>query len=123
MSKIKFSPKGIWKFTVDVFDKFIDDKCPKLGAALSPLLIITIGVAGLIFGDDAARGQIVGELESLVGYKSAEMIQSALQQVSFSTANIIAIVVSLITMIIGSTVVFVDLQDSLNMVWKIKPKP
>ncbi len=128
---MKIKVKSIWSFIVDVFNKFIDDKCPKLGAALSfytifslaPLLIIAIGVAGLIFGESAARGQIFGEIKSMVGEESAILIQSALKQVSFSTANIIAIVISVITMIIGSTVVFVELQDSLDMVWKVKPKP
>ena len=125
--KLKF----IWDFLYEVFDKFIDDKCPKLGAALSfytifslaPLLIIAISVAGLIFGEKAASGQIVSEIKDMVGNESAVLIQDALRKVSFSSANIIAIVVSLVTMIIGSTVVFVELQDSLDMIWKVKPKP
>ncbi len=128
---LKKKLKFIWVFLVDVFNKFIDDKCPKLGAALSfytifslaPLLIIAISVAGLIFGETAARGQIVNEIKDMVGDESAVLIQSALTKVSLSTANIIAIIVSLTTMIIGSTVVFVELQDSLDMVWKVKPKP
>ncbi len=126
-SKLKF----IWEFLVDVINKFIDDKCPKLGAALSfytifslaPLLIIAISVAGLIFGEKAASGQIVGEIKDMVGNESAVLIQNALRKVSFSSANIIAIIMSLVTMIIGSTVVFVELQDSLDMIWKVKPKP
>ncbi len=123
--------KFIWEFLWDVFNKFIDDKCPKLGAALSfytifslaPLLIIAISVAGLIFGEKAASGQIVGEIKDMVGNESAVLIQDALRKVSFSSANIIAIIMSLVTMIIGSTVVFVELQDSLDMIWKVKPKP
>jgi len=128
---MKKNIKFIWEFLLDVINKFIDDKCPKLGAALSfytifslaPLLIIAISVAGLIFGEKAASGQIVGEIKDIVGPESAVLIQNALKKVSFSAANIIAIVMSLVTMIIGSTVVFVELQDSLDMVWKVKPKP
>lgn len=123
--------KFIWEFLLDVINKFIDDKCPKLGAALSfytifslaPLLIIAISVAGLIFGEKAASGQIFSEIKDMVGPESATLIQNALKKVSLSSANIIAIIISLITMIIGSTVVFVELQESLDMVWKVKPKP
>ena len=94
--------KFIWEFLWDVFNKFIDDKCPKLGAALSfytifslaPLLIIAISVAGLIFGESAARGQIVNQIKDMVGNESAILIQNALKKVSLSTANIIAILVS-----------------------------
>ncbi len=128
---MKKNIKFIWEFLLDVINKFIDDKCPKLGAALSfytifslaPLLIIAISVAGLIFGEKAASGQIVNEIKDMVGSESAVLIQNALKKVSLSSANIIAITMSLITMIIGSTVVFVELQDSLDMIWKVKPKP
>lgn len=129
--ELKFSPKGIWKFTKEVFEKFIDDKAPKLGASLSfytifslaPLMIIVISLAGFIFGEEAARGQIFYQIRGLIGDDGAQVIQTALKNTQYSWGGVIAIVISLVTMLIGSTVVFVELQESLDMVWKVKPKP
>jgi membrane protein len=128
---MKIKPKTIWKFIVEVFEKFIDDKAPKLGAALSfytifslaPLLIIAISVAGAIFGKDAARGELVGQIEGLIGEEGAKLIQIALKNAQYREHGFIPIIVSVVTLIIGSTVVFVDLQESLDMVWKVKAKP
>lgn len=128
---MKVNIKSIWKFIVDVFDKFISDKAPKLGAALSfytmfslaPLLLIAISVAGFIFGEDAARGEIVVQIEGLIGREGATVVQTALKNARYSGEGIVAIVISFFTLLIGSTIVFVELQDSLNMIWKVKPKP
>ena len=128
---MKLKPKSIWNFIKDVFEKFIDDKAPKLGAALSfytlfslaPLLIIAISVAGSIFGRRAARGEIVGQIKSLVGEEGARVVQTALRNAHLGHESGIALIISIATLIIGSTIVFVDLQESLDMVWKVKPKP
>lgn len=127
----KFSLKGIWKFTRDVFDKFIEDKCPKLGAALSfytlssiaPIIIISISVAASLFGREAARGEIISQIQDIVGYDAAQVIQTALKNAQYSNQGLIAIIGGFIALVIGSTVVFVELQDSLNIIWKVKPKP
>jgi membrane protein len=128
---MKINPKGIWKFLVNVFDKWSTDKAPKLGAALSfytifslaPLLVIIISVAGLLFGEEAARGEIVQQIEGLIGREGAAIVQTALKNTSNSESGIIAIIISLITSIVGSTIVFVELQDSLDMIWRVRPKP
>ena len=128
---MKFSFKEIWKFIIAVFDQWMEDKCPKLGTALSfytifslsPLLVIVIFVAGLIFGADAARGEIVYQIRDLVGQEGSEAVQTALKNTQYSDEGIIAIIISAVTLLIGSTVVFVELQESLNMIWKVKPKP
>lgn len=128
---MKFSPKGIWKFIVTLFDEWSEDKCPKLGAALSfytifsisPLLVIAIYVAGLLFGEEAARGEIFFQIRDLIGSEGAQAVQTALRNTQYSDEGVIAIVVSAVTLLIGSTAVFIELQDSLNMIWKVKPKP
>jgi membrane protein len=128
---IKVRPKGIWIFIKDVFNEFIDDKCPKLGAALSfytlfsiaPIIVISISVAASIFGRQAARGEIINQIQGLVGYEGAQVIQTALKNAQYSHQGIIAIISGLVALVIGSTVVFAELQDSLNTVWKVKPKP
>jgi membrane protein len=123
--------KRIWKFIYKVFDEWIDDKAPKLGASLSfytmfsiaPLLIIIISIAGLLFGAEAARNEIIGQIEGLIGRQGAEVVQTALKNSSNPITGVIAIIVSFLTLIFSATAAFIDLQESLNMIWKVKPKP
>jgi membrane protein len=100
-----FNLKEIWKFIATV-----------------PLLVIVISVAGFIFGENAARGEIVYQIKDLFGQEGAEVVQTALKNTQYSDEGIIAVIISAVTLLIGSTAVFVELQESLNMIWKIKPK-
>jgi membrane protein len=108
-----------------------DDNIQKMGASLSyftvfsltPLLIIVIAVAGFIFGPDAAQGRIFTEFGSIIGKDSALLIQTAIRQSTEKGTGIIAAVIGGVTLIIGAMSVFVELQDSLNIIWKVKPKP
>ncbi|HZW39669.1 MAG: YihY/virulence factor BrkB family protein [Syntrophothermus sp.] len=128
---MKFSIKGIFNFIKQSFTKWSDDKAPKLGAALSyytifsiaPLLVIAISVAGLIFGQDAAQGRVVLQLQGLLGHDGAQFVQDALKNSSDVKTGIIAGIASVVTLFIASTAVFIELQDSLNMIWGVKPKP
>lgn len=121
----------IWNFIEKVFDHWIEDKCPKLGAALSfytifslsPLLVIAVSIAGFIFGEEAARGEIVYQIQDLVGQEGAMIVQTALKNSQYSAEGLRALVISAVTLLIGSTVVFVELKDSLNLIWKVKRKP
>jgi membrane protein len=123
--------KAIINFIKEVFTKFIDDKAPKLGASLSfytifslaPLLIITISVMGLVFGEEAARQSLVEQISELIGEDGAIVVETALRNSADQTQGIIALIISLVTLAIGSTFVFIELQDSLDMIWKVKPKP
>jgi membrane protein len=85
---------------------------------LAPLLIIVIAVAGAVFGVEAARGAIVGQIAGLVGAPAAEAIQSLLKAAQETTTNIFATVVGLVTMLVGATTVVVELQDDLDHIWK-----
>lgn len=123
--------KTTWKFLVQIFDEWIDDKAPKLAAALSfytifsmaPLVLISISVAGLVFGEAAAQGRIVNEIETFVGKEGAILIQRAVMKSNEGGGNIIATIIGLITLFIGASAVFVELQDSLNLIWKVRQKP
>jgi membrane protein len=131
VDEMKFSFKGIVDFIKAVVEKWSNDKAPKLAASLafytifslSPLLIIIISIAGLLFGAEAARGEIVTEIEDLIGREGAEVVQTALKNSADTETGIMSLVISLVTLMIGSTVVFIELQDSLDMIWKVKPKP
>jgi membrane protein len=107
-----------------------DDYAPSMGAALAyyslfsaaPLLIITIAVAGLFFGQEAAQGEIVGRIQGLIGRESAIVVQGLLKSASNPTRNIFAMAVSIITLVIGATTVFAELQSDLDRIWRV-PAP
>lgn len=120
-----------WGLTKQTFKEWSDDKAPRLGAALSyytvfslaPVLILVISIAGLAFGKDAAEGRIVGELQGLLGKEGAEVIQTMLAKASHPAKGIISAVIGVITLLLGATGVLIELQDALNTVWKVVPKP
>jgi membrane protein len=124
-------PGKIYGMLKETVSQWVDDKSLKLGAALSyytvfslpPLLLIVIAVAGLVFGEEAARGQIVGQFEGLIGKESASVVQSMIAKAANPQKGVIATVIGLIVLLVGASAVFIELQDSLNTVWKVKPKP
>ncbi|MHB1133023.1 MAG: YihY/virulence factor BrkB family protein, partial [Chloroflexota bacterium] len=125
------SAKAIFGLLKNTFKEWQEDKASRLAAALAyyamfslgPLLLIAISVAGLVFGQQAAQGQITGQIEGLVGTQAAEGIQTLLQSVSQPGASIIASIIGLGTLLLGAAGVFGQLQDALNTVWEVKPKP
>lgn len=114
----------------ETFSEWSDDKASRLAAALSyytifsvaPLLIIAIAVAGLVFGRKAATEQLVGEIRDLVGNDGAQVIQSILQNASKTTSGILATCIGVVTLLVGASGAFGQLQDSLNTIWEVKPK-
>lgn len=107
------------------------DKAPRLAAALAyytafslaPLLVIAIAIAGLVFGEEAARGQIVGQIEGLVGTAGAEAIETMIAGSRQETTGIIATVVGFATLLLGAAGLFGQLKDALNTIWEVQPKP
>jgi len=90
--------------------------------SISPLLIIGISIAGLVFGRDEVRGQVIAQIEGLVGRGGAEVIESMLRSTSTKSGGIIATVIGLVTLLLGAAGVFVELQDALNSFWKAEPR-
>ena len=131
VKKEKISLKLLWKLLVETYNQFIDDKGFKMAAALSyyaafslgPLLMIVISIAGIFFGEEAARGEISRQITYLVGPDSAEMIESIIKGASNKTTGIIAGIVSIIILVLGSIGVFLELQESLNIIWGVELKP
>ncbi|MGE5262987.1 MAG: YihY/virulence factor BrkB family protein [Acidobacteriota bacterium] len=118
----------LFKDTVSNWNK---DHAPRLGAALAyytvfslgPLLIIVIAIAGLVFGAEAAQGQIVGQMQGLVGEQGAAFIQAAIESASQPRSSVIASVIGIVTLLLGALGVFAQLQDALNTIWDVTPKP
>jgi membrane protein len=89
--------------------------------SMAPLLIIVIAVAGLVFGQEAARGEIVAQIQGLIGQEGAIVVQGLLKSANSPTKSIFATLVSLITLAIGATTVFAELQSDLDRIWRIPP--
>jgi membrane protein len=114
----------------ETFKEWSEDKASRLAAALSyytifsiaPLLMIAIALAGLVFGREAATNQVVGEIRGLVGEDGAQVIQTILQNASKTTSGVLATVVGIVTLLIGASGAFGQLQDSLNTIWEVKPR-
>jgi membrane protein len=125
------SLKQIWRLLKETFQEWNDDKASRLAAALSyytifslaPLLIITIAIAGAVFGDDAARGEIVRQIQGLVGKDGAQVIQTALQNAQKPDTRNIASIISIGVLLFGASNVFAQIQDALNTIWEVQPKP
>ena len=123
--------KRIPKVLLTTFKSFSEDKGLKLSAALAyytvfamgPLLLLLISVVGFIYGKDATEGKVFNELNGLLGNSAAAQIQEIIKNIELSGQTNFALVISIVTLIIGATSVFIEIQDSINMVWKLKTKP
>ncbi len=107
-----------------------DDFAPSMGAAisyytvfsLSPLLLIVIAVAGLIFGEEAVQGQLVGQLQGFMGREGATAVQTMIKAAHEPTGGIVATVVGAALLLVGATTVFAELQSALDRIWKVPAK-
>ena len=110
----------------DTVAAWIDDYAPSMGAALSyytvfslaPMLLIVISVAGMVFGAEAARGEIFGQLRGLMGADAAKTVEDLLTSVSEPKEGIAATVIGSVLLLIGATSVFGELQDALDRIWR-----
>ncbi len=117
----------VWGMFRQMFEAWSDDYVPSMGAALAyytlfslaPLLLIVIAIAGLVFGQDAARGEIEAQLRSLMGEGSALAVQEMLTSVRKPAEGVTATIIGVCLLLIGATTVFGELQDTLNRIWKV----
>jgi|SRR5690606_33017615 len=115
----------------ETFAGFSDDKVMKKSASLAyytifslaPLILILMWTVGFFYGEDASSGEIFSEINEMVGAKAATQIQDIIKQISLSEKSGMAIVIGVGTLIIGSTTVFIEIQDSINAIWGVKAKP
>jgi membrane protein len=121
---------SIWQLIKTTFQEWQDDQSTRLAAALSyytvfslaPLLIIVISVVGLVIGQREAQGQIVAQIAGYVGEESAGFIEGILEQMSQPRNSTLATLIGIITLLLGATGVFGELQASLNQIWDVPPK-
>jgi membrane protein len=87
--------------------------------SLAPLLVIAIAIAGLVFGEDAARGEIVGEIRELVGQDGARAIQAMIQSAYHPGHSVVATIIGIVTLLLGATGAFSEVYDALNLIWRV----
>ena len=110
---------------------WVDDHAQSMGAALAfytifsiaPLLLIVIAIAGLFFGEDAARGEIYVQLQGMLGSNGALAVQELLESASRPATSVPAAVFGFAVLFVGATSVFAELQDALDRIWRAPQRP
>lgn len=131
LDKKKVSLKGIWEVLKVAFTGFNDHKVTKLSGSLAyytvfsmaPLLVVIISLCGIFLGREAAEGQVYGQLAGFLGKDTALQLQQIIKSAYLNGKSTVAFTIGLITLLIGATTVFGDIQDSINTIWGLKPKP
>lgn len=131
MKKKKITLKGIWKVLKNCFKGFSEDKITKSSASLAyytvfsmgPLLIVIVFLASIFFGREAVEGSIYGQIQSFVGKDTAIQLQEIIKNAAISGEGNIAAIIGVITLLIGATSIFADMQDSINSIWGLKANP
>ena len=115
-----------WHLLREAVKVWSDDYAPSMGAALSyytlfslaPLLLLVIAVAGMVFGQEAARGEILGQMRGIMGEDGGVAIEGMLKSVSQSGKGPIGTIVGVVLLLVGSTAVFGELQSALDRIWR-----
>ncbi len=123
--------KGFWSILHESGKGFAADRGLKLSASLSyytlfslaPLLLLLISLAGFFYGQKAITGQVFGQINGLVGNDAAAQIQDVIKHMQLSGKTTVSLIIGVITLIVGATTVFSEIQDSINIIWKVRPKP
>jgi membrane protein len=122
--------KNAWALVVDAGGRYAADNASHWAAALAfyavfslaPLLVVAVAVAGAVFGDDAATGQVANELQAWLGPKAADYVQQMLLRAAAPGGGWVAGVVGLVTLFYGSSRVFNALRSALNVIWDAPPR-
>jgi membrane protein len=123
--------KGAVGLMKETFKGFSENKVPKLSASLAyytvfslgPLLIVIIFLCSIFLGREAVEGTIYLQIQGFVGDDAAKQIQDIIKNASITGKGTVAATIGIITLLIGATGVFGEIQDSINDIWGLKPKP
>jgi membrane protein len=123
------SIRSVWDLIKQTACNWNEINAPRLGAALAfytmisvaPLLVVSVGVAALAFGRQAASGQIVWQIQDLVGPEGGKAIQSMLASAGKPGRGIAATAIGFLMLLFGASGVFGELRDSLNTLWGVRP--
>jgi membrane protein len=116
-----------WTFLREHFAEFFEEAPFEKAAAVSfytllalaPLLLVVVAIAGVVFGPEAVQGQVVSEIQGLVGKDGAEAVELVLQNATVPEKSAISVAIGVITLLVGASGVFVQLQSTLNNIWDV----
>lgn len=123
--------RDFWIWGRDSVQGWMDDNASSMGAALAyytifslaPLLMMVIALAGLVFGDDQARDALLEQFESLIGRSGAQAVRAILFSAHDLHGGLVSVAISALTLFIGATTVFAELQRDLDHIWRAeKPR-
>ncbi|MCX2454362.1 YihY/virulence factor BrkB family protein [Pedobacter sp. PLR] len=123
--------KGVWNVLKATFTGFNDHKVTKLSGSLAyytvfsmaPLLVVVISLCGIFLGQEAAQGKIYAQLAGFMGKETALQLQEIVSKAAIGDKGLVAFIVGIVTLLVGATTVFADIQDSINSIWGLKAKP
>ena len=91
--------------------------------SIAPVMIVIVSVIGVFYGQEAAQGQIAAQLQETIGAQAAEAVQQAVSSSSLKEGGLFATIAGVLAMLVGATTVFGQMQNSLNTIWTVAPKP
>ena len=127
----RLAPRVVWSLLVETVFEWSEDRAPRLGAALAfytvfalaPGLIVIIALAALLLGQEAAQGQIINQVQDLIGFAGAQAIQAAIESARSAGGSLVATSLGALTLLFGLWGVFGELQDALNTIWGVTARP
>jgi membrane protein len=122
--------RATWSLAYETINEWVNDRASRKGAALAfytvfslaPILILSIAIAGLFFGQEAARGEIFQQVKDLLGTDAAAAIQAMIQSASRPGAGLIATLIGIVTLCVGATTALAELKDGLDQIWDAPPE-
>lgn len=113
------------------FNGFIDDMALKYSASLAyytvfslaPMLLLVISLASIFLSRDAFQGKLFAEINGVVGADAAREIQDTIRHLEMSGKSTLSVIIGVLTLLVGATTVFGEIQESINLIWQVKPKP
>ena len=131
MRRLTLSTRALIRIFGQAVNAWWNDNVLRLGAsvayytlfAIAPILLVVIAVAGAVFGTEAVRGELVGQIDGLVGVEGGRAIQALLQGAARQDDNVLVATIGGITFVLAACGAFLELQAAMNMIWKVEPSP
>lgn len=121
----------IGRLLLDAGKKFLADRCQSWGAAiafytllsLSPLLVAVVAIAGFVFGSETASAGLMNQVETVIGAEAANIMEQVMKASSKAEGGILAGIIGIVTLLLGASMVFTEMQTALNAIWNVPGKP
>ncbi len=123
--------KDLWHVILGAGTAFSEDKALKYSAslsyytifALSPLIVLIISIASLFYEQGDIQTKVFSEMQVLVGPSATEQLQAIIEKSALSGGSVISLIISIVILLVGASAIFTEIQDTLNIIWRVRPKP